>query len=252
MSEFDSIDVNNVEGAGTSRLSVASIRTYRRYSKSYRSFCLLRNDVAPQVKQFLEMWDPDQSIDIPADAKAILEDTLMKDWICALNKIAIQKKQKAKDAVHKARGYLAHEFVVHNLPPFLKPRIDKGKVSSWPNFDREWEKLQRTEEWKYAEPKRAKVANSLEEDRKIMNRGVDLSCYSATVQQYALNLNIEQGGRDGTLSRLDYNRSEFVELTENGFKKPVFRTAVVVSKATQLGLQITGSRSRFKRKCLSL
>ena len=73
-----------------------------------------------------------------------------------------------------------------------------------------------------------------------MNRDVDMSCHYEVTQQYVLNLNIEQGARDKTLTRLDFNRSGIVHLTEFGESKPVFRTAVVVTKATQLGLQITG------------
>lgn len=126
MSEFASIDVNNVEGAGTCRLSVASVRTYRKFSKSFRSFCLLRNDVTPEVKELLENWDPQQDIDIPENAKAALNDMIMRDWIGALNTIAIGKKQKAKDAVHKARGYLAHQFVIHNLRISFWSRMPKG------------------------------------------------------------------------------------------------------------------------------
>ena len=80
MSEFASIDVNNVEGANTTRLSAHSIRTYRRFARSFRSFCLLRNDIPFAVKQLLEDWDPSQGIDIPADAKAALDDVVMKDY----------------------------------------------------------------------------------------------------------------------------------------------------------------------------
>ena len=237
MSEFADIDVNDVKGVESYRITPDSVRTYRKYAKSYRSFALLRNDISEESKSELEPWNEDDCIDLPC-SDAIL-DEVMRDWILAVNQVVSKKGQKGRAACKKARGYLAHEFIIHNLPAFLRPKKDKGKVSSWPKFDAEWEKLQRTDDWIYDEPKE-KVENTLEEDRKLMNRGIDMSCYSENSQQYALNLNLEQAGRDKTLSRLDFNRSELVHLKENGLNKPVFRTAVVVSKATQLGLQITG------------
>ena len=56
MSEFANIDVNDVQGADAYRISVASVRTYRKYTRSYREFCLLRNDVGDDVKRELETF----------------------------------------------------------------------------------------------------------------------------------------------------------------------------------------------------
>ena len=55
MSKFANIDVNKVQGADAYRISVASIRTYRKFARSYPEFCLLRNDVGVDVKRELEL-----------------------------------------------------------------------------------------------------------------------------------------------------------------------------------------------------
>ena len=75
------------------------------------------------------------------------------------------------------KTYLSHSLVEYNLPPFNKPKEQKCDVSSYPKFDRQWEKLLRSPRWKWESANcKKKERLNLKQDRQVKKIETNMKC----------------------------------------------------------------------------